>query len=190
MSAGSETMEDVADPAVSRDTISAVQPARAGSSTILFLAADPSHDAQLELGEEYRAIDDEIRKARFRDQVQLLSRWAVRPDDLLGALNAHTPRILHFSGHGSGAQGLSFQSDDGSVAIVSGEALKQVMGAAGASVRIVVLNACYSEVQADAIVTHIPCVIGMPDAIGDKAAIKYAAALYGALAYGYPVAVA
>jgi hypothetical protein len=190
MSAASETAEDVADPAVSRDTISVFQPAQSPSSTILFLAADASHNTQLELGEEYRAIDDEIRKARFRDQVLLMSRWAVRPDDLLGALNAHAPRVLHFSGHGSGAQGLCFQSEDGSVAIVSGEALKEVMGAAGASVRLVVLNACYSEVQADAIVAHIPCVIGMTDAVGDKVAIKYAAALYGALAYGYSVAVA
>lgn len=51
-----------------------------------------------------------------------------------------------------------------------------------------VLNACYSKVQAETLVTHIPCVIGMPSAIGDKSAIVYAAELYRALAFGKSVA--
>lgn len=46
----------------------------------------------------------------------------------------------------------------------------------------------YTKVQAEALVAHVPCVIGMPDAIGDKAAIAYAADLYLALAFGKSVA--
>jgi len=93
---------DITDPTVSRDTISAVGVARRQPSTILFLAADPSRGSQLELGEECRAIQGEIRAAKFRDDVRLQSRWAVRPDDLLQALNEDAPLVLHFSGHGSG----------------------------------------------------------------------------------------
>ena len=40
-------------------------------------------------------------------------------------------------------------------------------------VECVVLNACYSEVQAKAIAKQIPYVIGMNKAIGDKAAIVF-----------------
>jgi cell division protein FtsB len=48
----------------------------------------------------------------------------------------------------------------------------------------VVLNACYSETQAKVIAEHIPFVIGMNQAIGDKAAIAFAVGFYKALAAG------
>jgi hypothetical protein len=157
------------------------------SSTVLFLAANPVAVQVLQLGEECRAIEHKIRAAKFRDQIRFHSRWAARPDDLLQALNEDTPSVLHFSGHGAGDQGLCFQAEDGSAQHVSAEGLAQVMRAAGTSVMVVVLNACYSEVQAQALVAHVPCVVGMPDAIGDEAAIIYAASFYGALAFGKSV---
>jgi hypothetical protein len=40
----------------------------------------------------------------------------------------------------------------------------------------VVLNGCYFEAQAKAIGQHIPYVIGMNQAIGDRAAIAFAVA--------------
>ena len=43
------------------------------------------------------------------------------------------------------------------------------------------LNACYSEVQARAIAQHIPYVVGMTKAIGDRAAIAFAVGFYRAL---------
>jgi hypothetical protein len=49
-------------------------------------------------------------------------------------------------------------------------------------VNCVVLNACHSEIQAQAIAQHIPYVIGMNDATGDKAAISFAVGFYTALA--------
>jgi hypothetical protein len=157
-------------------------------STVLFLAANPAQVPLLQLGEECRAIEDKIRAAKFRDQIRFRSRWAARPDDLLQALNEDTPSVLHFSGHGAGDEGLYFQSEGGSALLVSADGLSQVMQAAGAGVMVVVLNACYSEVQAQALVAHVPCVVGMPDAIGDEAAIIYAASLYRALAFGKSVA--
>jgi hypothetical protein len=51
----------------------------------------------------------------------------------------------------------------------------------------VVLNACYSEGQAQAIAEHTDCVVGMSDAIGDQAAIRFAASFYQALGYGRDV---
>lgn len=157
-------------------------------STVLFLAANPAGLPSVRLDEECRAIEHKIRTAKFRSLVRLRSCWAARPDDLLQALNEETPSVLHFSGHGGGEPGLCFQSDDGGVVSVSAEDLALVMQAAGASVKIVVLNACYSEVQAQALIAHVPCVVGMPDAIDDAAATTYAAAFYRALAFGTSVA--
>lgn len=44
------------------------------------------------------------------------------------------------------------------------------------------LNACYSEVQANAIAQHIDYVIGMNQAIGDRAALEFSVGFYDALA--------
>jgi hypothetical protein len=51
-------------------------------------------------------------------------------------------------------------------------------------VKCVILNACYSEIQANAIADHIPYVIGMSQAIGDKAAIAFSTGFYKALGAG------
>jgi two-component system nitrogen regulation response regulator GlnG len=159
-------------------------------TTVLFLAANPVEMQLLQLGEECRAIEDKIRKAKFREQLRFRSCWAARADDLLQALYEDDPTVLHFSGHGAGAQGLCFLAEDGRAILVNSDGLGQVIRAAGGSVQLVVLNACYTRVQAEALVVHVPCVIGMPSAIGDDSAIVYAAELYRALAFGKSVAIA
>ncbi len=55
------------------------------------------------------------------------------------------------------------------------------------SVECVVLNACYSEVQANAISEYVDYVLGMNKAVGDKAALAFSVAFYDALAAGYEV---
>ena len=47
-----------------------------------------------------------------------------------------------------------------------------------------ILNACYSKKQAEAITQVIDCAIGMNDAIGDEAAITFAASFYRAIGFG------
>jgi RNA polymerase sigma-70 factor (ECF subfamily) len=61
------------------------------------------------------------------------------------------------------------------------------MLAAGDSVKVVVLNACFTAVQAQAIVGCVPCVVGMSGTIGDHAARLYAEHFYSALACGSSV---
>ncbi len=64
----------------------------------LFLAANPGDTEKLALDVEIREITSKIRSADFRDSIDLISAWAVRPDDLLQMLNQHKPQIVHFSG--------------------------------------------------------------------------------------------
>ena len=52
---------------------------------------------------------------------------------------------------------------------------------AGDSARVVVLNACYSDVQADALCTVVDRVVGMAGAIHDDAARSFAVGFYRAL---------
>jgi hypothetical protein len=63
---------------------------------VVFLAASPVDQDRLRLDEEVRSITQMIRASEHRDSVELVSRWAVRPLDLLQILNEDKPHVLHF----------------------------------------------------------------------------------------------
>jgi hypothetical protein len=156
--------------------------------TILFLAANPSGLDRLALDREARAIQKELESASNRDCFVLETRWAAEPLDLLRELRKLKPTVVHFSGQGGQGMadvqqphGLFFQGHDGRAQFVSTVALEETFGAAGASVKVVVLNACYSETQAEALLAHVECVVGMRGAIPDGAARSFAIGFYGGL---------
>lgn len=150
--------------------------------TILILAANPSDTVRLRLPQEVREIEAGLNLSTGRDRFSLISQGAVRPEDLRRALLKHKPQIVHFSGHGAGEQGLIFEDDFGKAKPISTDALARLFGLCP-SVDCVLLNACYSQVQAEAIGQHIDYVVGMNDMIGDRAAIKFAVGFYDALGY-------
>ncbi|MGC4033575.1 MAG: CHAT domain-containing protein [Tepidisphaeraceae bacterium] len=155
--------------------------------TVLFLAADPVSDQPLRLGAEVRSISEMIRKSDHRDAIRLESRWAVRPLDVLQAINECRPRIVHFSGHGTEQDQIVFEDNAGGVKLVSKEAIVQTIAAGASDIELVFFNTCFSGGQAEAIVDHIPCAVGMSDKIGDKAAEVFAAAFYSAIGFGHSV---
>ena len=55
------------------------------------------------------------------------------------------------------------------------------------NLRLVVLNACNTRPQAEALTEVVDCVVSMNRTITDRAAIKFAASFYGALAFGRSV---
>jgi CHAT domain-containing protein len=169
--------------------------------TLLILAANPKGTERLRLDEEVKRIEQELERSKKRDQFKLVVKWAVTDDDLRRAMLDHEPEIVHFSGHGVGSgrggagrdfivdqedetSGLVFEDDSGYVQRISGDALARLFALFADSVKCVVLNACYSEVQANAISQHIDYVVGMKKAIGDEAAIKFAVGFYDALGAG------
>jgi hypothetical protein len=70
---------------------------------------------------------------------------------------------------------------------VSETALRMLFATLKDNIRVVILNACYSQVQATAISSVVDCVIGMNDSIGDLAAITFAASFYRAIGFGRSV---
>ena len=56
-------------------------------------------------------------------------------------------KSYHFSGHGSGVQGLAFEDEAGCEQLVTGEALAGLLGQFSNQVECVLINACYSQVQ-------------------------------------------
>ncbi len=152
--------------------------------TILFMAADPTDASRLRLGQEIRDIESTLRAARLRENFAFESRTSVRPADITQAIFDTRPTVVHFSGHGTRDGELCFESHDGRVQPVSQDALAELFKLLGAEVDCVVLNACFSERQSQAIAKHIRHVIGMRTAIGDTAAIAFATGFYKALAGG------
>ena len=151
---------------------------------ILILAANPKDTASLRLDEEVREIDAVLKRAKNRDQFILEQKWAVRPRDIHQAMLDINPQIVHFSVHGTGEEGLIFEDELGKAKLVDSEALAGLFELFTEQVECVVLNGCYSEIQATAISQHINYVIGMSKAIGDKAAIEFAVGFYAALGAG------
>jgi formylglycine-generating enzyme required for sulfatase activity len=154
---------------------------------ILFVAANAGSHAQLALDVEYRAIEDGIRAGRYRDAFQLIPKLAARPGDLQQALLEHCPDVVHFACHGTSQAELVLLAEPTGDARVSSGALAAMFRVLRDNVTLVVLNACCSGEQAHAIRRSAGLVIGMRTRIEDAAAISFASALYGALAYGRSV---
>jgi hypothetical protein len=152
---------------------------------VLFLASNPINQQQLRLDEEARAINEMIRGSKHRDAVKLETRWAVRPLDVLQALNELEPTVVHFSGHGSDNDQIVFQSANGKAQLVTTNALTQTMAASSDSIRLVFFNTCHSYNQARKITDYVEAAIGMNTSIGDEAARIFAAQFYSAIGFGH-----
>lgn len=152
--------------------------------TVLFLASNPTTTSGLDLEEELRAVENELRSTKLRDRIELVARHAVRPDDLVRYLRSEKPRILHFSGHGS-PDGLILRNDIGSHQTVSGASLRRLLE--GRGVELVVLNSCFSADQANEIVKSVPVVVGTSAEVDDEAARRFACAFYRCIGDGLSI---
>jgi hypothetical protein len=164
------------------------------------------------LDREARAIHLELKRSGYRDRFDFVTRWAAEPLDLLRELREQRPTIVHFSGHGvrpfvrselangrdlavtpgpSGSEdGVVFTTATGESRVVTPEAIAQTFGSVDVAVRVVLLNACYSAPIAEALLTHVDCVVGMTGAIHDDAARSFAIGFYGGLGEHESVAAA
>lgn len=79
--------------------------------------------------------------------------------------------------------GIVVEDNSGKAKLVKADALATLFGNIS-GIKCVVLNACYSESQAKAILEQIPYVIGMNTAVPDKTAIMFATGFYRALGNG------
>lgn len=178
---------------------------------ILFLAANPKGTSRLRLDEEVREIEEGLLRSEHRQEFDLVQKWAVRPQDIRRALLKESPNIIHFSGHGesTGQAGrnasetrnirpwgdaansptghLIFEDNQGNPKPIAPQALADLFELFAEGLDCVVLNACYSEAQAQAIAKCVPYVVGTNKAIGDRAAIEFAIGFYDGLGAGRPV---
>lgn len=151
---------------------------------VLFVGASPKDEARLRLDEEVRSIDESLRQADFGESFTFTQALATRVTDLQNAFLRYKPHIVHFGGHGDASGGIVFEDASGQSQVVSVNALEQLFMLFKDEMKVVILNACQSYQQADAIAKHIDFVVGMSESISDDAAIAFSTSFYRALAYG------
>lgn len=103
--------------------------------------------------------------------------------DIRRAMLDYSPSIVHFCGHGE-MEGIIVEQEGGGVLQIRIDALADFFKLFSDSIECVLLNACYTEAQAQAIANHIDYVVGMTKGIADEDAIEFAVAFYDALGSG------
>lgn len=144
---------------------------------ILILEANPHKD--LDLNKEIRDLQNVIQHSREREEFKINIGLSVRSTNLQQLMLHYEPNIVHFCGHGTGQDGLVFNDKK-----IGTDALSNLFELCQKHLQCLVLNACYTEAQADEIAKHIKYVIGMNQAIRDNAAIAFAIGFYGTIRYG------
>jgi hypothetical protein len=172
---------------------------------ILVVAANPLGSSPLKLDHEVKTIKEALKRSRNRDDFDVDYQLAATPSELRRALLDFEPHILHFSGHGAGEKGLLFvsdksmgslyRSDDGAlrsrsssdtdeIKFVPAQPLANLLKLCAKHLECVVLNACYSDVQGNAISANILFTIGMREQVADNVAIKFSQGFYDAIGAG------
>lgn len=154
---------------------------------ILFLSANPWSTSRILVDEEGREIFERIQEGPYRERFELHMHTAIRPTDLQKLLLFYQPQIVHFSGHGSKKHKIILGGIHGRGKTVDQEGFANLLGLYNSHLRLVVLNACFTESQARSISEVINYSIGTGRGIGDKVSVTFAGAFYRALGFGKSV---
>lgn len=150
---------------------------------ILFLSANPWATSRIQVDEEAREIFEGIQEGPYRDNFEFQKFTAIRPGDLQRLLLMYRPHIVHFSGHGHKAHKIVL-GGPGRARTVDRHGLAEVFALYNRHVRLVVLNACFTNALARSVTETIDYAVGTGKGIGDKAGVAFAGAFYRALGFG------
>ena len=149
---------------------------------VLVMSSDPRDADRLRIAEERRELGDALLRSRFRGSMELHDVAGCRVRDIGSTLDRYDPDILHFSGHGDNSA-LLFENDRGEAIAVDKVALANLLGSQK-NLKLVILNACYSRDQAQAIANKVGYVVGMEGSILDDDSIAFSREFYAALGHG------
>ena len=158
-----------------------------GKIRILFLSSNPWTTSRILVDEEMREIFEKLQEGPCRDRFELHRHAATRPIDLQRLLMMYKPHIVHFAGHGSKKHKIILGGKPGRGKHVDQEGLAKMFALYKKHVRLVVLNACFTKTQAEALSEAIDYSVGAGKGIGDKEGVAFAGAFYRALSFGKSV---
>jgi hypothetical protein len=124
--------------------------------TLLFLGANHENTRHLQFDQEIKGITAGLKRGEEHDNFKLEQSLVAKSHDIYRAILDFKPQIVHFSGYGKDGGGLIFEDESGNRNFVTGNALVSLFELFADKLHSVVLNGCYSEMQAKAIAWHIP----------------------------------
>jgi hypothetical protein len=164
-----------------------IEPRPVSKVKILILTSSPRDLIFLKLRMEIMKITSALYQSDDRDRFDIIQERAVQISDIGLLLIKYKPNIVHFSGHGNKLGQIIVEDESGNSKTIPIKAFNRLLSLFKNKVNCVVLNACYSEKQAEELADSIDYVIGMSNSISDDAAIAFSSAFYQALGFGYDI---
>lgn len=155
--------------------------------TILMLTANPAQTTLLKIKEEHSAIAKELEDNQER--FLLKCEHSVNKSEFMRFPEELRPDILHFSGHGYGGDeigtGIVVQNDDKNkpdlITPYGLNSLFEYYKRNNIAFKTVILNACYTDEQAEIIARYVPYVIGVTVSVIDEHSIAFSKGFYAEL---------
>jgi len=152
---------------------------------VLFLAANPDSATRLELGREFDKIRDAINSAKYRAAFELIPpKFSAQVESISAALISHRPHVVHFAGHGSHSQGLVLEDRNHRSMLIGPADLTALLKKLRRDIRLIFLNACYTNEHAQLLTEQFDYIIGSDGLIEDRCAAEFAGAFYRHLGEG------
>ena len=153
---------------------------------VLFLAANPADQTQLQLEAEVEAIKSRIEASEFGDEIEIVPHWQASPDDVVQLLNEDDDwTIIHFSGHSIFKPGNKQISDRGYIFLPGERAIPvKIMTVVEwfRKASLVYMSSCQSAepafVNALAEEGGIPTIIGFRWQVSSLGATQFAGLFY------------
>ena len=151
---------------------------------ILFFASNPKDTNTILINREAKEIDNIIQNNSSSIPLQLIPKLAVEITDIRKHLLVNKPDILHFSGHGTQYGYLTFHDENNEMIEVKPEYFANLFLGLDKTIECIVLNACYSEKQAQILSKYAKYIVGTSAAIKDKdGALPFSAGFYEDIAF-------
>lgn len=137
----------------------------------------------LDVESEAKEIRKAIQISKYRDSINITESYKTKTTEIIDLVLHNQPDIIHFSGHGS-KKGLVFNDYEDNFQVIKNIDLSKVVKSLDYKLKVIFLNACYSDHQGKILSNYSDCVIGTTDEISDNDAILFASKFYEEIGNG------
>lgn len=149
----------------------------------LLMYSNPKGTEKLKLDQEIRQIQDDLEWCQVPN-ISFEAMGFVKKTDIQRKFASYKPDIVQFSGHGTIEGAIVIEDENNKPSIVPQLVLKNIFQNFNDTIKCVVLNSCYSELQAKEIKKHIPFVVGITQEVEDTAAKFFSSKFFQSLVLG------
>jgi len=154
------------------------------SINILYLVNDPDHLKSSLANKEINSIKHRLLIGKCSCKYELIPKNIKTLEDFQRAMLEVRPSIVHFSGYATQEDKLVFQDHTGEVINIEPSSLCKLFTQFSDKLELVILNACYSKLQAESIVSEIKYVVGIEGGVDKVLSMDFVNGFYQALSYG------